>query len=79
MSFQVEIIPCDEYGDEYAEADNVFADNPEDLVDKNLSFIVKINNCKKLPEGYTVSNDISEVVRGHFRGHVRGHVRGHER
>ncbi|XP_022692780.1 kinesin-like protein KIF28P isoform X3 [Varroa jacobsoni] len=50
---ETELVPCNDYGDEYTEEDNVFIDNPSELVGKNLSFLVKIHCCKNLPKGYT--------------------------
>lgn len=57
--FQTELVPCNEYGDEYTDEDNVFIDNPSELYGKNLSFLVKIHCCKNLPKGYTVCRNLN--------------------
>ena len=48
--------PCDSKGREYTEADDLFVDDPEELVGKELNFKVKIVNCRGLPNKYTVMN-----------------------
>lgn len=52
---QVELVPCDLSGREYTEADDMFVDDPSDLVGKPLNFKVKIISCNGLPNKYAVS------------------------
>ncbi|KAL8616438.1 hypothetical protein ACOMHN_041041 [Nucella lapillus] len=49
----VEIIPCDEKGKEYTDADDVFVEDPEQLRGKNLHFVVKIVSARGLPNRFT--------------------------
>lgn len=51
----IEIIPCDENGQEYGEQDDVYVDTPQELLGKSLNFIVKIIGCRGLPNKFTVS------------------------
>ncbi|XP_022241347.1 kinesin-like protein KIF28P [Limulus polyphemus] len=48
----VEVVPCTEDGKEYTEDDDVFIDNPSELIGKDLHFIVKIHGCRGLPNKY---------------------------
>ncbi|XP_050706833.1 kinesin-like protein KIF28 isoform X2 [Eriocheir sinensis] len=48
----VELVPCDTSGREYTEADDMFVDDPSDLVGKPLNFKVKIVSCNGLPNKY---------------------------
>ncbi|XP_076366810.1 kinesin-like protein KIF28 isoform X1 [Tachypleus tridentatus] len=48
----VEVVPCTETGKEYSENDDVFIDNPTELIGKNLHFIMKIHGCRGLPNKY---------------------------
>ncbi|OTF79906.1 kinesin-like protein KLP6-like protein, partial [Euroglyphus maynei] len=50
----VEIIPCDENGQEYGEQDDVYVDTPQELLGKSLNFIVKIIGCRGLPNKFTI-------------------------
>ncbi|XP_064470383.1 kinesin-like protein KIF28P [Ornithodoros turicata] len=49
----IEIVPCSESGHEYTEDDNVFVDSPAELVGRDLHFVVKIVNCRALPQRFT--------------------------
>ncbi|KAH7638537.1 kinesin-like protein kif28p [Dermatophagoides farinae] len=49
----VEIIPCDENGQEYVEQDDVYVDTPQELLGKSLNFIIKIIGCRGLPNKFT--------------------------
>ncbi len=51
----VEIVPCDEVGNEYDERDDVYVDSPQELIGKAIHFVVKINGCRGLPSRFTVS------------------------
>ncbi|XP_076324558.1 kinesin-like protein KIF28 isoform X2 [Tachypleus tridentatus] len=48
----VEVVPCTEDGKEYTEDDDVFIDNPSELIGKDLHFMVKIHGCRGLPNKY---------------------------
>lgn len=71
----VEIIPCSDSGHEYTEDDNVFVDSPEELVGKDMHFVVKIVHCRALPQRFTdvrckyrvfedQEDNVTEVVSG---------------
>jgi hypothetical protein len=51
----VEVVPCSEDGKEYSEKDDVFVENPQDLLGKNIVFSVKVMNARGLPNKFTVS------------------------
>lgn len=51
----VEVVPCNELGDEYDERDDVYVDNPHELIGKTIYFVVKINCCRGLPSRFTVT------------------------
>ena len=51
----MEIIPCNEKGKEFTEADDVFVEDPESLKGKTISFVVKIVSARGLPNKFTVS------------------------
>ena len=50
----MEVAPCDSKGREYSESDDMFVNTPEDLVGKDVHFVVKVVNCRGLPNKYTV-------------------------
>lgn len=50
----VEVMPCNEFGNEYEEQDDTYVDSPQELLGKPLHFIVKILGCRGLPAKYTV-------------------------
>ena len=54
----MEVAPCDSKGREYSESDDMFVDTPEDLVGKDVHFVVKVVNCRGLPNKYTVRLNI---------------------
>ncbi|XP_071941853.1 kinesin-like protein KIF28P [Antedon mediterranea] len=49
----VEIIPCNSKGKELTEADDVFVDDPKDLISASVNFVVKIRSITGLPNMYT--------------------------
>ncbi|KAL5010885.1 hypothetical protein ScPMuIL_013190 [Solemya velum] len=49
----VEAIPCDGKGKEYTEADDIFVESPEDLVNKDINFKIKITSARGLPSKFT--------------------------
>ncbi|XP_013392684.1 kinesin-like protein KIF28P [Lingula anatina] len=51
--FNLEVVPCNKKGKEYTEADDVFVDDPEELVGKDLHFMVKVNSARGIPARYT--------------------------
>ena len=51
----VELLPCDRKGRVYKEDDDVWVENPSDLIGRDLHFIVKISSARGLPSKYTVS------------------------
>ena len=55
----MEVAPCDSKGREYSESDDMFVDTPEDLVGKDVHFVVKVVNCRGLPNKYTVRKKIT--------------------
>ncbi len=50
----VEMIPCNKKGKEFAEADDMFVNDPQALVGKDVHFVVKVNSARGLPSRYTV-------------------------
>lgn len=50
----LEVIPCNEHGNEYQEHDDVYVDSPQELLGKPFNFIVKILGCRGLPPKFTV-------------------------
>ena len=58
----LEVIPCNEYGNEYEEQDDAYVDSPQELLGRPLCFLVKIIGCRGLPAKYTVSVFHSELV-----------------
>ncbi|XP_018021653.1 kinesin-like protein KIF28P isoform X2 [Hyalella azteca] len=48
----VAIVPCDGHGKEFTDDDNVFVDEPDDLIGQNLHFKFKIKSCRGLPSRY---------------------------
>lgn len=59
----VEVIPCDQNGNEYEEQDNAYVESPQELLGRSVSFVVKIINCRGLPNKFTVSLEIDSVLR----------------
>ena len=51
---QVEIIPCDKSGKDFTENDDVFVEQPMDLVGKEINFKVKVTSARGLPKKFTV-------------------------
>ena len=51
----VEIIPCNNKGKEYTEADDKFVDSPQQLIGQEIHFLLKILSARGLPNKYTVS------------------------
>ncbi|XP_041372207.1 kinesin-like protein KIF28P [Gigantopelta aegis] len=49
----VECIPCNEKGKEYSENDDVFVDDPKELVGKQVCFNMKVLNARGLPNKFT--------------------------
>ena len=49
------MVPCNKSGKEYTEEDDVFVDQPEELIGQELNFKFKILNCRGLPSRYKVS------------------------
>ncbi|KAK3784099.1 hypothetical protein RRG08_066087, partial [Elysia crispata] len=49
----IEVVPCDDKGKEYTEADNMFCENPQELMGKNVSFVFKIVSARGLPARFT--------------------------
>ncbi|XP_067130664.1 kinesin-like protein KIF28 isoform X2 [Centruroides vittatus] len=49
----VEIVPCSPEGLEYTENDDMFIDNPLELIERDLHFIFKIHGCRGLPTRFT--------------------------
>lgn len=52
---QIDIIPCDEKGKEYTDADDMFVEDPEQLRGKKVFLLVKITSARGLPNTFTVS------------------------
>ncbi|XP_064643927.1 kinesin-like protein KIF28 isoform X2 [Lineus longissimus] len=49
----VEVIPCDAKGKEYTEQDDVFLEDPLELIGTDCNFVVKLNSARGLPNKYT--------------------------
>ncbi|XP_033624378.1 kinesin-like protein KIF28P [Asterias rubens] len=49
----VELVPCDKKGNEIKEDDDLFIDHPNELVGRDLNFVVKINGALGIPSRYT--------------------------
>ena len=60
----IEIVPCDETGNEYDERDDVYVDSPQELLSKSIHFVVKINGCRGLPPRFTVffNSNINKLI-----------------
>lgn len=52
----LEIVPCSSKGKDYAEKDDMWVDNPDELLGKELNFNVKIESARGLPSRFTVSH-----------------------
>ncbi|XP_011668890.1 kinesin-like protein KIF28P isoform X2 [Strongylocentrotus purpuratus] len=48
----VEIIPCDDKGKELTEADDVFVDDPKDLISRCVNFVIKIKTVTGVPNRF---------------------------
>lgn len=55
FNLQIEVVPCTPQGKEYTEHDDMFVDNPNELIGKDLHFMVKILGCRGLPSRFNVS------------------------
>lgn len=51
----VEIIPCDDKGKELTEADDVFVDDPKDLISRCVNFVIKIKTVTGVPNRFKVT------------------------
>ncbi|XP_033105762.1 kinesin-like protein KIF28P [Anneissia japonica] len=49
----VEVIPCNAKGKELTEADDMFVDDPKELISSSVNFVVKIQSIIGLPNKYT--------------------------
>jgi len=49
----VEILPCNKKGKEYTEKDDVWVDDPAELVGRDLHFLIKITSARGLPAKFT--------------------------
>ncbi|XP_070175288.1 kinesin-like protein KIF28P isoform X2 [Littorina saxatilis] len=49
----IDIIPCDEKGKEYTDADDMFVEDPEQLRGKKVFLLVKITSARGLPNTFT--------------------------
>lgn len=49
------MVPCTAEGKEYTEHDDMFVDNPNELIGKDLNFMVKLLGCRGLPSRFNVS------------------------
>ncbi|GIY76501.1 kinesin-like protein KIF28P [Caerostris darwini] len=52
----VEVCPCSDDGKEYTEQDDQFVETPNELIGRNLHFIVRINGCRGIPSRFTDVN-----------------------
>ena len=50
-----QIVPCNKKGKEYTENDDIWVDNPKDMVGKDLYFMSKILSARGIPSRFTVS------------------------
>lgn len=55
-------MPCTSQGKEYTEHDDMFVDNPNELMGKDLHFMVKILGCRGLPSRFNVSTKRKCVI-----------------
>ena len=51
----IAIMPCNKKGKEYSEKDDVWVDDPAELVGRDLFFNFKIDSARGLPAKFTVS------------------------
>ena len=51
----VEIVPCDSKGRELCESDDIFVEDPKELIGRGMNFVVKIKSAAGIPNKYTVS------------------------
>lgn len=49
----LELVPCDKKGKEYKDTDDIFVDDPQELVGKDIYFNVKLQSARGLPKKYT--------------------------
>ncbi|KAF8782896.1 Kinesin-like protein KIF28P like protein [Argiope bruennichi] len=52
----VEVCPCSDDGKEYTEQDDQFVESPNELIGRNLYFIIRINGCRGIPSRFTDVN-----------------------
>ena len=57
----MEIVPCNESGNEYTEHDDAYVDSPQELFGKPFNFVVKIMGCRGLPPKFTVSVKVLKI------------------
>ena len=51
----LQIVPCNKKGKEYTENDDIWVDNPAELIGKDLHFNAKILSARGIPSRFTVS------------------------
>ncbi|XP_072032274.1 LOW QUALITY PROTEIN: kinesin-like protein KIF28P [Amphiura filiformis] len=49
----VEIVPCDKSGREFTDADDIFVEDPKELIGTPVNFVVKVNSATGIPNKYT--------------------------
>lgn len=49
----VEVVPCDKKGKELKESDDIFVEDPKELIGRGMNFVVKINSAAGIPTKYT--------------------------
>ena len=69
---QIEIIPCNDKGKEYTDADDMFVEDPQALMGKPVYFAVKIVSARGLPNKFTVSKGDEKGETPIGRKPVRG-------
>ncbi|PIK46734.1 putative kinesin-like protein KIF28P [Apostichopus japonicus] len=48
----IELVPCDDKGKELSEADDIFVEDPKDLIGRSLNFVIKIPGATGIPNKY---------------------------
>lgn len=48
----IEVVPCNSSGKELSEADDVFVDDPKEMIGRSLNFVVKIKSAMGIPTKY---------------------------
>lgn len=51
----IELVPCDDKGKELSEADDIFVEDPKDLIGRSLNFVIKVPGATGIPNKYKVS------------------------